>query len=331
MAPPPADPRAPDAGGPDLAPLDGVPCTAVAGVSVAGRRRTAARGPVDGTSVFRVASLTKPVTAAATVRALDRAGVGLDTPVLDLLPGLAPDWRADRGITVAHLLSQTSGLAARVGAADVAALGDGPEVPLEAARLVARAGSACPPGRRWEYDNGNYFLAGAVLGALRGSTFEQAVRDLVLGPAGAAGAGFEAPADLVPGRDAGHQLPPLPYPRGRRPSGGLCAGVDDLLAVGEDLLADAALLARTSAPRTTPDDVVAYGLGWAVGPSGQLYLNGRLPGYRAALVLLPRHAVVGVVLTSETQALPAAAEVLSRLQQQFTGDEIGPLVDAFAA
>lgn len=59
------------------------------------------------------------------------------------------------------------------------------------------------------------------------------------------------------------------------------------LRLGEGLLGDPALLDEVRRRRTTPDDPVAYGLGWVLGPSGQLYLNGRLPGYRAALLMVP--------------------------------------------
>ncbi|NAZ80567.1 serine hydrolase, partial [Kineococcus sp. R8] len=316
---------------PDPGPLHGAARTAVLGCSAAGRRTVSAVGDADGSSPFRIASLTKPVTAAATVRALDRAGAPLSTPVLEVLPGLAPDWRADRSVTVEHLLAQTSGLRPAVTAAAVAALGDGAEVAGEVARLVVAAGSARPPGRRWEYDNGNYFLAGAVLAALHGTTFERAVRDLVLDPAGMSRTTFAPPPDLVPGRDAGREVAAPDYPRGRRPSGGLCSTVDDLLAFAEHLLADEALLRTTAAVRTSPHDVVDAGLGWALGPSGQLYVNGRLPGYRAAAVLVPQHALAGVVLSDDTQALPAAAAVLGAWQRAATGDELTDLVVGYAA
>jgi hypothetical protein len=74
-----------------------------------------------------------------------------------------------------------------------------------------------------------------------------------------------------------------------------------------------------------------YGLGWALGPSGQMYLNGRLPGYRAAMLLLPDKDFAAVVLTNQQQALPAAARALSDLQQPLTGDDLAAAIDAFAA
>ena len=305
----------------------------VAGSSVAGVRTTAAQGPdtVTGESCFRIASLTKVFTATALVRTLRAKGIPLGTPVVELLPGLAADWRADQGLTLEQNLGQVSGLRETVDAATVAALGDGDDALLEAARLVVRAGNERGPGERWSYYNGNYFLVGAVLAALSGTTYESALSRELLVPWGLARTGFETPAAAVAGWDGTTELAQSGYPRTRRPSGGLWSSVSELLAVGEGLLADRALLEEIRRPRTRPEDSMAYGLGWALGPSGQMYLNGRLPGYRSAIVLVPDRDYVSVALAAQQHALPALARLLSDLQQPLTGDDIAAAVDDFAA
>ncbi|WP_280664154.1 MULTISPECIES: serine hydrolase domain-containing protein [unclassified Kitasatospora] len=305
----------------------------VAGSSLAGVRTTAAQGPdtVTDDSCFRIASLTKVFTATALLRTLRDKRVPLATPVVELLPGLAADWRADKGLTVEQILGQVSGLRESVDAATVAALGDGDEALLEAARLVVRAGNEREPGRRWSYYNGNYFLAGAVLAAVGGTTYESALGRELLAPWDLARTGFETPAVAVAGWDGTTEVPLSGYPRTRRPSGGLWSSVSELLAVGESLLADRALLDEIRRPRTRSDDPMAYGLGWALGPSGQMYLNGRLPGYRAAIVLVPDRDYVSVALAAQEHALPALARLLSDMQHPLTGDDIAEEVDGFAA
>jgi D-alanyl-D-alanine carboxypeptidase len=57
----------------------------------------------------------------------------------------------------------------------------------------------------------------------------------------------------------------------------------------------------------------------------------RLPGYRAAMVLLPEHGHASVVLTNQQQALPAVAKVLSDGQRPLTGDDLTGAIDSFAA
>lgn len=287
-------------------------------------------GMATSDTSFRIASLTKPLTAVAAVRAAQRAGVGLKTPVLTVLPELQTDWAADQRVTIAHVLSQTSGLAATVSANDISRLGDDESVVLEAARLVVRAGSERAPGKEWEYYNGNYFLAGAVIAALTRKTYENSIDELILRPAGLEATSFVPPVDLARGIDRYVPVRDSSYPRGRRPSGGLCSTATDLLAFGEYLLHDLDLLNEVRLIRTGPNDAMRYGLGWAVGPSGQMYLNGRLPGFRTALMLVPDHNLVGVALASDSDALPAEAQVLSNLQEHLTGDDLADAINKFA-
>ncbi|GAA3913413.1 hypothetical protein [Actinoplanes auranticolor] len=62
-----------------------------------------------------------------------------------------------------------------------------------------------------------------------------------------------------------------------------------------------------------------------------MYLNGRLPGYRAALLMLPDHEFVAVALADDEQALPALARTLDDLQRPLTGDQLAEAVVSFAA
>nr|WP_170215984.1 serine hydrolase domain-containing protein [Asanoa ferruginea] len=302
----------------------------VVGVSRAGARSVATRGARDD-ACFRIASLTKTFTAAALGMTLIERSIPLHTPAIDLLPAFAPDWHADRGITVEQILGQVSGLRESVNASAIADLGNGTFAIDEAAGLVVRAGNERPAGTRWSYYNGNYVLAGAILAAVTKVSYETALLKTVLTPWALDGTGFHPPRGPVAGRDGATELPSADYPRGRRPSGGLWSGVPDLLTFGERLLANGALLAETRRPRTAPEDPMAYGAGWALGPSGQLFVNGRLPGYRAAMLMVPDHDFVAVVLTNQEQALPAAARLLSDLQRPLTGDELAATIDRFAA
>lgn len=247
----------------------------VIGLSERGRREIATSGARED-SRFRVASLTKPVTAVAAVRAAAAAGEpGLDVRLRDLLPVAVP-WRLAADLTLAHVLAQVAA----------------PIVPAP-----------------WRYENTHYLLAGAAIEALTGLALEDAVRTLVLEPAGMASSGFLADDATVP---------TLVYPRGRRPSGGLCSTVPDLLAL-------------VAADRTRSDDPARYGLGWALGPSGQMYLNGRLPGLRAAMVLVPDAGLAALGLCAHDDSLPGLAAALDELQRPTTGDVLAPLIDAFAA
>ncbi|HSZ40651.1 MAG TPA: serine hydrolase domain-containing protein [Trebonia sp.] len=305
------------------------------GTARGGERVIACGGttPVTPESPYRIASLTKPFTSAAVVLSFAARDIPLSVPAIDLVPALRADWRADPAITVEQLLGQVAGLRPSVDAAAVAGLGDGDDALAEAARLVVSAGSKRAPAERWEYYNGNYFLLGAILSAVTGTSYERALEDSVLRPWGLRRTGFATPgasAAPVPGWDRGSPVPPAVYPRGRRPSGGLWSCLADLLTFAQRSL-DPALVQHAGRPRTHPSDPMTYGLGWALGLSGQLYLNGRLDGYRTAMLLVPGRDYASVALANEAGALPEIAGILSDLQRPLTGDDLAAAIDAFAA
>lgn len=316
---------------PDVADLAMVSDSAVLAVSHCGEREVVSVGDGGPEAVFRIASLTKPFTAVATIQAAASAGVSLDTPVLEVLDDLREGWNADTGITIRHVLAQTAGLRPSLEGSDVAAFGQGEDALLRSAQAVVAQGSVRVPGQRWEYYNGNYFVAGAITARLTGASYEQALRDLVLVPYGLRHTSFSTPTGMIRGVHDGRGIDDGPYPRGRRPSGGLTSTAADLLTLVEHVWADPGLLSMIQQAQTRDDDPMQYGLGWALGPSGQMYLNGRLPGYRTVLLMIPERGFAVCGLANDTAALPAIASWISSAQQEITGDELAAEIDAFAA
>ena len=152
---------------------------------------------------FRIASLTKPITATAAMFVLhDRKDVGLlDAPVLDAVnivpwPGArtAPDERLKR-ITVKHLLCHAGGWDRDKSGdvmfqQDLLARGLQRSPPL-APRDYLEWGLAKPldfdPGTREAYSNFGYNLLGRWIEAMTGQRYEEYVRDRVLRPMGLGG------------------------------------------------------------------------------------------------------------------------------------------------
>jgi CubicO group peptidase (beta-lactamase class C family) len=184
--------------------------------------------PVDRRSIYRIASMTKPIAAVAAQTFVEDCTLRLDDPVDPWLPELA-DRRvmvdptgsventvpARRSITLRDLLTFRLGWgldfsAFATGAAqpllDAAAeigLGAvGPPKPQsvlprdEWLRLWGTLPLAYQPGERWLYNTGSDVL-GALLERVAGKPLGDVLRDRVLEPLGMHDTGFSVPADQL--------------------------------------------------------------------------------------------------------------------------------------
>jgi CubicO group peptidase (beta-lactamase class C family) len=205
---------------------------------------------------------------------------------------------------VRHLLSHTSGFDADAG--DLGRFGDGDDA---LAALVAEL----PTIRRfvgieqaWSYANTGYWLAGEMCAERAGETYETALTERVLRPAGLEETSFGEP-DL---EGTGPDALPGPYPRARRPSGGLVSNVPDLLRFGRWLL-NWPEFARMRVVHGKPPAGV-YGLGlfgervdgvevWGHG--------GSWGGFQSTLLVVPERDAVFVGLTNHSRGGKALWEI----------------------
>jgi CubicO group peptidase (beta-lactamase class C family) len=182
-----------------------VPALAIA-TSVAGERRQFQLG-CDEDARFRIASITKPMTASLAVQLLD----------LDESTGIWPE-----DVRVRHLLAHVTGFGGEIG--DLTRFGEGDDALGAAVAELPSVERLVPLEAAWSYANTGYWLAGWLAAQQNGSTYEEALQEHVLGPAGITDPTFGEPslAGSGPGADGGD------YPRARRPSGGLVATAADV-------------------------------------------------------------------------------------------------------
>jgi CubicO group peptidase (beta-lactamase class C family) len=178
--------------------------------------------PMRRDTIFRISSMTKPVTAVAAMILIEECAIRLDEPVNRLLPELAdrrvlkrPDADLDdtvpahRPITVRDLLTFTMGLgivAAAPGTVPIAdalselELGQGmpsPQTPPAPEIWIRRLGSLplmYQPGERWMYNTGSDIL-GVLIERAAGQPFETFLKERIFGPLGMADTGFIVPWD----------------------------------------------------------------------------------------------------------------------------------------
>jgi len=171
--------------------------------------------PMHEDTIFRLASLSKPMVSAALMRLVEQGRLTLDDPVTRWLPAFRPRL-ADGSmptLSLRQLLNHTSGLGYRFeevadGPYHRLQISDGMDQPdltlAENLRRLAEAPLAFAPGTGWRYSLGLDVL-GAVIEAATGEPLAAVVRHTVTGPLGLGDTGFVAsdPARLaVPYADA---------------------------------------------------------------------------------------------------------------------------------
>ena len=171
--------------------------------------------PMRPDTLFRIASITKPVTAAVVLSLAEDGLLGLEEPVDRLLPELAdrrvlrrPDGpltdtiRAERAVTTRDLLTFTWGfgmqgamfmapepwpIVSAVAERELSSFGrPNPDTTPEPDTFMARLGELpllAQPGERWLYSAGSQVL-GVLAARAAGAPFEDVMRERVLAPLG---------------------------------------------------------------------------------------------------------------------------------------------------
>nr|AAX78516.1 EstBL [Burkholderia cepacia] len=163
-----------------------------------------ARTPMREDTLFRLASVTKPIVTAAAMRLVAAGRIALDEPVARWLPAFRPTLRdgTPARITLRHLLSHTAGLGYRFlepdddGPYARAGVSDGMDrTPVSLAENVRRIASV--PLQFAPGTSGGYSLAidvvGALIEAVDGRPLADAVAALVTTPLGMTDTAFVAP------------------------------------------------------------------------------------------------------------------------------------------
>jgi D-alanyl-D-alanine carboxypeptidase len=250
-------------------------------------------------TLFRVASITKPFTATLALGLLD----------LEEQTGV---WPVD--VRVRHLLSHTSGFEGENG--DLSRFGQGDDALSAVVAELPALRRWLPVEQAWSYTNSGYWLTGWLCADRAASTYEEALQSRVIGPLGLEATSFGEPE--VPG--TGPDAKDGPYPRARRPGGGLVSNVADLVRFGRYLLtAPSAALMRIVHGRPVGG---VYGLGLFGERIGDVEVwghGGSFGGFRSSLFLIPDRDAVLVGLTNSSHGDKALDEIADAFFERVIG------------
>ena len=278
-----------------------------------------ATDPVSSSSRFPIASLSKPITAAAVRGLIASRRLGLDDRLVELLGDL-PYHQDPRyaDVTVRQLLQHTAGF-------DRGASGDplfGPNGSIAGCDEAEKEAVSRPldftPGQQARYSNVGYCLLGLIIAKVADRPYERAVGELLAGASGSLSVTVGPPSVSVGQAWSRHYSP-----REWRALGSAGGWFADAVTLATLLAADAAQPAINQPPDGLHPTPYYYGLGWRVWPqAGGYYLThfGVLPGMFSFVIAYPdgRAAVAlfdGRPAHEEDAALRLASILGDRLRQ----------------
>ena len=273
-------------------------------------------------AIFRVESISKPVTAWGAMWLVERGRLDLDAPVSDCLVR----WRPPEGtppITVRQLLSHDAG----IGLGDYAArYAPGSPLPSLADHLAADFRLIAAPGTGFHYSDTGYNLLELVMEDCAGEEFGSFMEREVLRPLGMSAARYDWPDVSMP---LGHDLrgrPVAPYVYPGRGSGGLFANAADIArfaAAGMDGAGQEVLSPDAVAWMHTPQVAVSglFGVvadGYGLGHFTETLSDGRAAawhggqgyGWMSHMHLVPETGDGIVILSNSQRAWPLFAAIL---------------------
>jgi CubicO group peptidase (beta-lactamase class C family) len=175
----------------------------VVAAGAVGTRRLGTARPVTIDDRFHIGSDTKAMTALLAAMLVEEGVLRWDSTVAEIFPELAAGMDAKRrGVTLAQLLSHTSGeaadSAALIAVMNQAMAQDGNlnEMRLWLIREWGKQPLAHPPGQSFTYANMNYVFAGAMIERVTGRTWDELISERVFAPLALSSAGLGNQATL---------------------------------------------------------------------------------------------------------------------------------------
>ena len=312
---------------------------AVAGVIMGDEQFVAATGvtsleqplPVTAQTLFQFGSTGKTYTATAMLVLVERGLVALDATVRTYVPDLAlKDAQVAEAVTIQHLFNHTAGWS---GDAMTSGSDEGDDVLRRFVASMADLDQVTPLGSSVSYNNAALSLAGHVIERVTGKTYEGALQELVLEPAGLHDTWF-FPYDIMtrafvcghkPGPD-GELVVARPWglARAGNPAGGMSATIGDQLRWAQlhlghlgELVISRELRELMQQPTIEcPGNALgdAIGISWLLGRHGEVRTvshGGTTNGQLAEFTMAPDRDFAFVCMTN---ASPTGAVLYERLQ-----------------
>ena len=272
-------------------------------------------------SVFQIGSISKTFTTTMIMQLVEQQKLDLDRPVIEILPELElGDEVATRTVTLRHLLSHSSGIDGDL----FTDYGRGDDAVSRYVAALAAVPQLFTPGTMFSYCNAGFVLAGRVIEAVTGTTWDQALHDQLLGPLGLQQTGTLPEEAILQTAAVGHSGDPgeerrvikrWQLPRSIGPAGLINSTVADVLRYArmhlrDGTIGDSVIIGADSVHRMRTEQIRQpvgqqrdgwQGLGWMVDhwDGHQVFgHNGATVGQYAYLQAFPDQRIAICLLTN---------------------------------
>ena len=296
--------------------------------------------PVDDETFFQIGSTTKTFTATAVMRLIEAGRLALDQPIRRYLPDFTMrDSEVTARLTMRHLLNHTGGWDGDF----FPETGNGDDALAKYVKLMAELPQLTPLGTIFSYNNAAFSLAGRVIEAVTGQTYEVSLTELVLDPLGLRHS-FLFPTDVMTNRFAvGHTtidddtvvLRPWKLTRACGPARGIAASMKDQLRYARFHLGDGSaedgtriLSPESLAMMQTPTDVgmldIRMGIAWRtteIGGLRRVFHGGGTYGQISAFTMTPARKFALALNTNSASGGLFNIAVTKELVAKFLGND----------
>ncbi len=258
--------------------------------------------PDTNETVYRIGSMSKPITAVAVLALRDAGKLKLEDSVCMYVSPCPEAWKA---VTLTNLLTHTSGIPDVVKFPDFLEFRVKEHTPQQMVELIASRPVDFAPGTKFVYCNSNFILLGVVIEKASGMPYETYLRMAVLGRAGMKHTGY---SEKVSSPEAkGYVRTDDTYKEAddtamsvRFSAGGLYSTAEDLMHFARALAAGQIVKSSTVAEMWT-DRGHGYGYGWIPDDENgrkSVGHSGRIDGFASSFRLFPDEDLFVAVLSN---------------------------------
>lgn len=264
-------------------------------------------------SSYRLASVTKTLTAVGVLQLVEAGKINLDAEVQTYVPDFP---KKKWPVTVRQLLGHLGGIS-HYKNYEVEGRIKTPKNTQQALAIFQDFDLVAEPGTRYHYSSYGYNLLGAVIEGVSGKSFGSYLHDCIFEPLGMSNSGMDDPVRLTPNRVRGYRLinghiqnSEYVDVSSRFAAGGTRSTVVDLLKYAAGIWEGKLLEQDTtrmmfSAMATRKGYLTGYGMGWNVRPWRgyfQVSHSGSQPETRTYLLVFPTEKFAVVMASNREGA-----------------------------